>query len=299
MSSDNNQFTDYRIRGTAADGQIRFLAATTRGVAEEARKRHNTSPVMTAALGRLMTAALLMASDMKGEKDLLTLQIRGDGPGKGLIVAADSFGNVKGYPIEPHVLIPANDKGKLDVSGALGAGTLSVIKDSGYAEPYSSQVKLVSGEIAEDVTYYYATSEQTPSAVALGVLMNKNNTVKQAGGYIIQLMPGTSDDVIDRLEPVLNNVTSVTTFLDDGMSPEDIINHLLKDFLPQISDEKHEVKFHCNCSKERTKKVLISLGKNELKDMVSETKPFEVHCHFCNTNYIFSSHEIEELIEEM
>jgi len=290
--------TDYRIRGTAADGQIRFLAATTRDVVETARKNHNTSPVMTAALGRLLTAGLLMGADMKGEKDLLTLQIRGDGPGRGLIVAADSMGHVKGYPIEPHVLIPANDKGKLDVSGALGAGTLSVVRDSGYGEPYSSQVGLISGEIAEDITYYYATSEQTPSSVALGVLMNKNNTVAQAGGYLIQLLPGTEDATIDTLETRLKETAPVTTLLQAGKTPEEIIGEILEDFSPQFSDEKQEVSFFCDCSREKVKKVLISLGKNELKDMVKEAKPVEVHCHFCNTNYVFSIHDIEEIIHD-
>ena len=287
--------SDYRIRGTAADGQIRFLAATTRDIVEEARNRHNTSPVMTAALGRLMTAGLLMSADMKGEKDLLTLQIRGDGPGQGLIVAADSQGHVKGYPIEPHVLIPANEKGKLDVSGALGHGTLSVVRDSGYAEPYSSQIELVSGEIAEDITYYYATSEQTPSSVALGVLMNKNNTVAQAGGYLIQLLPGTEDALIDKLEGRLKGIDSVTTLLQSGKTPEDIIEDILDGFSPQFAEEKQEVSFFCNCSKERVGKVLISLGKKELIDMVKDKKPVEVHCHFCNTNYIFSIHEVEEI----
>ncbi len=289
--------SDYRIRGTAADGQIRFLAATTCGVVEKARNHHNTSPVMTAALGRLMTAGLLMSADMKGEKDLLTLQIRGDGPGQGLIVAADSRGHVKGYPIEPHVLIPANDKGKLDVRGALGHGTLSVVRDSGYAEPYSSQIELISGEIAEDITYYYATSEQTPSSVALGVLMNKNNTVAQAGGYLIQLLPGTEDSLIDTLEARLKEIDSVTTLLQSGRSPEDIIEEILDGFIPQFADEKQEVSFFCDCSREKVSKVLISLGKQELLDMVNDKKPVEVHCHFCNTNYVFSIREIEEIIE--
>ncbi len=288
---------DYRIRGTAADGQIRFIALTSQGIVEEARKRHHTSPVMTAALGRLMSAGLLMSADMKGEKDLLTLQIRGDGPGKGLVVAADSMGHVKGYPIEPLVIIPANDKGKLDVSGALGKGTLSVVRDSGFAEPYSSQIALISGEIAEDLTYYFATSEQTPSSVALGVLMNKDNTVAQAGGYLIQLLPGVEDTVIDDLETRLKDTPSVTTLLASGKTPEDIISDILKDFSPRFSGEKQEISFFCNCSKERVKKVLISLGKNELEDMIREGKPTEVHCHFCNTDYSFSVKELMDVIE--
>ena len=290
--------SDYRIRGTAADGQIRFIALTTQGIVEEARRRHHTSPVMTAALGRLMSAGLLMSADMKGEKDLLTLQIRGDGPGKGLVVAADSMGHVKGYPIEPLVIIPANDVGKLDVRGALGAGTLSVVFDSGYGEPYSSQIELVSGEIAEDITYYYATSEQTPSSVALGVLMNKDNTVAQAGGYLIQLLPGVEDAVIDALEKRLKNTPSVTTLLASGKNPEDIIQDILEDFSPRFAEERQEISFFCNCSKERIKKVLVSLGKKELEDMIRENKPTEVHCHFCNTDYVFSVKELMDVIKD-
>ena len=237
-----------------------------------------------------------MNKDMKGEKDLLTLQIRGDGPGKGLVVAADSMGHVKGYPIEPLVIIPANDMGKLDVRGALGAGTLSVVFDSGYGEPYSSQIELISGEIAEDITYYYATSEQTPSSVALGVLMNKDNTVAQAGGYLIQLLPGVEDAVIDDLEKRLKDTPSVTTLLASGKTPEDIISDILVDFSPSFADEKQEISFFCNCSKERIQKVLISLGKDELKDMIREGKPTEVHCHFCNTDYVFSVKELSDFL---
>ena len=287
---------DYRIRGTAADGQIRFIAVTSRETVEDARRLHGTSPVMTAALGRLMSAALLMSADMKGEKDLLTLQIRGDGPGKGLVVSADAMGHVKGYPIEPLVIIPANNMGKLDVKGALGAGTLSVVRDSGYGEPYSSQIELVSGEIAEDITYYYATSEQTPSSVALGVLMNKDNTVAHAGGYLIQLMPGVEDALIDKLEDRLRQTEPVTTLLESGKTIEDIMQDILAGFSPQFADEKQEVSFFCNCSKERVKKVLISLGKKELTEMINENKPTEVHCHFCNTDHVFSVKELMDII---
>ena len=291
--------SDYLIRGTAADGQIRFLCVNSRGVAEEARKRHGTSPVMTAALGRLLSAGLMIGAMMKGEKDLLTLQIRGDGPGQGLVVSADAFGHVKGYPLEPLVLIPANDKGKLDVGGAMGNGVLSVIRDTGIGEPYASQVNLVSGEIAEDLTYYYASSEQLPSSVALGVLMNKDNTVCASGGYIIQLMPGTDDEVLDKLESKLKAAKPVTTYLSEGLTPEDIINELLGDWDVNMSEDHLPVSFFCNCSKERTSKVLISLGHQEIEDMIREKKPVELHCHFCNSNYVFSINELEKLLAGM
>lgn len=287
--------TDYLIRGTAAEGQIRFFCVSARGVAEEARRRHGTSPVMTAALGRLLSAGLMMGAMMKGEKDLLTLQIRGDGPGQGLVVSADAFGHVKGYPLEPLVLIPANDKGKLDVGGAMGKGVLSVIRDTGIGEPYASQVNLVSGEIAEDLTYYYASSEQLPSSVALGVLMNKDNTVCASGGYIIQLMPGTDDAVLDELERRLNEAKPVTTYLSEGLTPEDIIGELLGGWDVNLSEEQLPVSFYCNCSKERTRKVLISLGHEEIEDMIREKKPVELHCHFCNSNYVFSVKELEDV----
>ena len=210
------KMADYVIRATAAEGQIRAFAATTRDLTEAARQAHNTSPVATAALGRLMTAAVMMGYDMKGDADLLTLKIQGDGPIGGLVVTADAHGGVKGYAFHPEVMLPPNDKGKLDVGGALGLGVLSVIKDIGLKDPYVGQTILVTGEIAEDLTYYYATSEQTPSSVALGVLMNKNNTVRQAGGFIIQLMPGASDAVIDALENKIKEIHSITTLLDVG-----------------------------------------------------------------------------------
>ena len=290
---------DYIIRGTAADGQIRCFAVTSKNMVEEARQRHGTSPVMTAALGRLMSAGAMMGAMMKGEKDLLTLQIRGDGPGGGLTVTADAFGNVKGYPINPRVILPANSMGKLDVGGAMGKGVLTVIQDIGLKEPYSGQVELVSGEIAQDLTYYFAASEQTPSSVALGVLMNKNNTVSQAGGYILQLMPGTDDEVITALEEKLQEISPVTTLLSGGMMPEDILEHILGDFSFQISGEKVGARFHCSCSKERVSKVLVSLGKKELKKMIQDCEPVEVNCHFCNQSYVFSIDEMEDLCESM
>ncbi len=288
--------TDYIIRGTAAGGQIRAFAATTRELVEKARQSHNTSPVATAALGRLLTAGAMMGSMMKNEDDLLTLKIEGDGPIGGLTVTADSRGAVKGYVNNPMVVLPCNDKGKLDVGGALGLGVLSVIQDIGLKEPYVGQTILVTGEIGEDLTYYYATSEQTPSSVALGVLMNRDNTVRQAGGFILQLMPGAEESVVAALETKLGEVSSVTALLDEGMTPEDILNRILGDMEPEITD-RMDTAFVCNCDKQRVEKALLSIGKQELKAMIDDGKPVECSCHFCNTNYEFSVEELKELYE--
>lgn len=288
--------SDYIIRATAADNQIRAFAATTRDLVEEARSIHNTSPVATAALGRLLTAGAMMGSMMKGDKDLLTLQIGCSGPIKGLTVTADSKGNVKGYVNEPNVMLPANEKGKLDVGRALDLGVLSVIKDMGLKEPYVGQTNLVSGEIAEDITYYYATSEQVPSSVALGVLMNKDNTVRCAGGFIIQLMPFADDEIVDKLEAKINSITSITTMLDQGMTPEMILEEVLGEFGLQFN-EKSDTKFDCNCSKERVEKAIISIGKKDIQEMIDDNKPIEVNCHFCNKHYTFSVDDLKEMIE--
>ncbi|MDE6929597.1 MAG: Hsp33 family molecular chaperone HslO [Lachnospiraceae bacterium] len=287
--------SDYIIRGTAAEGQIRAFAATTRELTEHARQAHNTSPVATAALGRLLTAGGMMGITMKGEEDLLTLKIQGDGPIEGLTVTADSHGRVKGYVYNPAVMLPPNAKGKLDVGGALGVGVLSVIKDIGLKEPYVGQTILVTGEIAEDLTYYYATSEQTPSSIALGVLMNKDNTVRQAGGFMIQLMPGASEEIIGKLEERLEKITSITALLDEGNTPEKILEHILGDFGLEIN-ETVETKFYCNCTKERVEKALVSIGKKELQEMIDEEKEIEVNCHFCSRRYGFSVEELGELM---
>lgn len=288
---------DYIIRATAAKGQVRAFAAVTRDLVEKARASHNTSPVATAALGRLLTAGAMMGSMMKNEKDLLTLKIEGDGPIGGLTVTADSRGNVKGYVNNPLVVLPCNDKGKLDVGGALGIGVLSVIQDVGLKEPYVGQTILVSGEIAEDLTYYYATSEQTPSSVALGVLMNKDNTVRQAGGFMIQLMPGAGEEVISALEKRVGEISSVTSLLDEGMTPEEILETILEGMEPEITD-KMNTRFYCGCHKERVEKALISIGKKELQDMIQDGKPIELNCHFCNANYVFSVEELQGLLEK-
>ena len=288
---------DYIVRGTAADNQIRVFAATTRVLVEEARKAHNTSPVATAALGRLLTGGVMMGSMMKGDKDLLTLQIQCNGPIKGLTVTADSQGNVKGYAYNPNVMLPPSDKGKLDVGKALDLGVLSVIKDMGLKEPYMGQTQLVSGEIAEDLTYYFATSEQVPSAVALGVLMNKDNTVKRAGGFIIQLMPFAEDGLAEKLEEKLKNMEPITALLEKGMTPEDIIDSVLGEFGVEIMDTL-SAQFYCNCTKERVEKAIVSVGAKELNEMIQEGKPIEVNCHICNKNYTFSIEELKEILRK-
>ena len=286
---------DYIIRATAANDQIRAFAAVTTEMVETAREHHNTSPVATAALGRLLTAGAMMGSMMKGEKDVLTLQIKAGGPLQGITVTADSQGNVKGYVGNPDVCIPANSKGKLDVAGAVGPGFLTVIKDMGLKEPYSGQVMLQTCEIAEDLTYYFATSEQVPSAVGLGVLMNKNNTVRQAGGFIVQLMPLAEEEVISRLEQNVQKINSVTNLLEEGHTPESLLEKVLEGFDVQIN-EKMDTRFHCNCSKERVEKALISIGRKELNEMIQEGKPIEMNCHFCNTNYNFTVEELKEIL---
>lgn len=346
---------DYMVKGTAANAQLRVFAATTKETAERARLAHNTSPVMTAALGRLLTAGAMMGSMMKGEEDILTLQIRGEGPGKGLTVTADAKGNVKGYALVPQVILPANEKGKLDVGGALmgreyyrsagenvpeeGAGipdggqraeedasgasgkepeaaeksreapagenepaapvggVLSVIKDLGMKEPYVGQTALQTGEIAEDLTYYFAVSEQTPSSVGLGVLMEKNNTVKQAGGFIIQLMPFAEDAVIEKLERNLQRIKPVTTMLEEGLTPEGILETVLEGMDIEWTD-RLPVQFYCNCSKERVEKALVSIGKKELTDIIAEGKPIEVKCHFCDHSYEFTVEDMKELLKQ-
>ncbi|MCI6005392.1 MAG: Hsp33 family molecular chaperone HslO [Blautia sp.] len=287
--------SDYIVRAMAANQQIRAFAAVTRDVVETARKAHNTSPVATAALGRLLTGGAMMGVMMKGEKDILTLQIQAGGPLKGITVTADSKGRVKGYVGNPDVCIPANSKGKLDVAGAVGVGFMNVIKDMGMKEPYMGQVALQTSEIAEDLTYYFATSEQVPSAVGLGVLMNKDNTVRQAGGFIVQVMPFAEESTIDKLEKNVQNITSVTNLLEEGHTPESLLEKVLEGFDIEISDHI-PTEFYCNCSKKRVEKALISIGRKDLNEMIQEGKDVELNCHFCNTNYVFSVEELKEIL---
>ena len=285
---------DYILRVTALKGMIRAFFITDRDTVESLRKAHNTSPVVTAALGRLATGALMMGVDMKDKGESVTLKIESDGPIKGMTVVADPEGNVKGYAVEPLVIIPANSKGKLDVGGAVGKGSLSVIKDMGLKEPYTGQVPLISGEIAEDLTYYFAVSEQIPSSVALGVLMNKENTVRQAGGFMIQLMPGADEDVLSRLEERLASMKSVTACLDEGMGPREIMELLLSDMEGEIN-EKIPVRFRCGCSRERMEAAIISIGRKDLRSLIDEGEPVEAVCHFCGTKYRFEVEELKKL----
>ena len=284
--------SDYIVRATAADAQIRVFAAYTKDMVEEARRRHETSPVATAALGRLMTAGAMMGSMLKGEKDLLTLRIYASGPIQGITVTADSKARVKGYVGNPNVILPANKVGKLDVAGAVGIGFMDVIKDMGLKEPYVGQTVLQTSEIAEDLTFYFANSEQVPSSVGLGVLMNKDNTVAQAGGFIIQLMPFASEEVIAQLEENLKDITSVTTLLAQGNTPEDLVNILCKNLDPVIND-KLDTGFYCNCDRARVEKALISVGRKELQEMIDDGEEIEMKCHFCNSAYVFTIEDLK------
>ena len=286
---------DYIVRATAANGHVRAFAAITREIVEEARQHHGTSPVATAALGRLLTAGTMMGSMMKNETDMLTLQVRGDGPIGGITVTADSKGDVKGYVENPDVMLPPKN-GKLDVGGAVGIGLLQVIKDMGLKEPYSGQTILVSSEIAEDLTYYFANSEQVPSSVGLGVLMEKDNTVKTAGGFIIQMMPFAEDATISQIEENLKHVTSVTELLDKGYTPEQLLEELLGNVGLEITDTM-PTRFYCNCSKERVEQAVASVGKKDIQEMINDGKPIEVKCHFCNTAYHYSVEELKNILK--
>ena len=286
---------DYIVRATAADNRVRAFAATTKQLVETARQHHNTSPVATAALGRLLSAGAMMGSMMKNATDMLTLQIRGNGPIEGITVTADSFANVKGYVGNPDVMLPPK-KGKLDVGGAVGVGLLQIIKDMGLKEPYSGQTILVSSEIAEDLTYYFANSEQIPSSVGLGVLMEKDNTVRCAGGFIIQMMPFAQEKTVVRLEENLKKVSSVTSLLDQGYTPERMLEVLFEGLGLEITDTI-PTRFFCNCSKERVEQAVVSIGKKEIEEMIRDGEDIEVKCHFCNTAYKYTVEELKEILK--
>lgn len=286
--------SDYIVRATAADSQIRAFAITSKEMVEEARRDHGTSPVITAALGRLLSGAAMMGTMMKGEKDLLTVQIQCSGPAKGLTVTANSKGEVKGFPMAADVELPPNAQGKLDVGGALGLGVMSVIKDMGLKEPYVGQIALQTGEIAEDLTYYFATSEQIPSAVGLGVLVDKDLSVRQAGGFIIQLMPFTSDEVVEKLEKKITEIASVTEMLEDGKTPEMILEEILGEFGVEITD-KMDVAFRCDCSKKKVSRAIATLSKKDLDDIIGDGESIEVKCQFCNKAYEFTVEELKEM----
>lgn len=288
--------SDYIVRVTAANAQIRAFAVDSTELVEEARRRHNTSPVGTAALGRLLTGAVMMGSMMKNPSDMLTLQVKCAGPIGGMAVTADSKGNVKGYVNNPDVMLPPKN-GKLDVGGALGAGFLNVIKDMGLKEPYCGQTVLKTGEIAEDLTYYFAASEQVPSSVGLGVLMEKDNTVRCAGGFIVQVMPFIEEEALGRLEENIQEIPPVTTMLDGGHTPQEMLGQVLKGFDMEVTDTL-AAQFNCSCSKERIEKAIISIGKKDIQSMINDGEDIEVKCHFCNTAYQYSVDELKVLLEK-
>lgn len=286
---------NYILRGTSKNHGIRIFAADTTSMVEEARRLHNTSPVASAALGRALTASSIMGIMMKGDNDKLTLSINGKGPLGTIVCVADSKGTVKGYVSNPLVDIPSRADGKLDVGSAVGInGLVTIIKDMGMKEPYTGQYPLVNGEIAEDLTAYYAYSEQQPSAIALGVLVDVDYSIKAAGGFIVQLMPEAEEKDIDILEKNLSQITSVSHLIDDGKTPEDLINLVLKDLEPMIY-EKIPVSYKCDCSRERIEKALISIGKKDLDEIIKEDKLAEISCHFCNTVYHFNEAELIDL----
>jgi len=288
---------DYIVRATAANAQIRAFAIRSTNMVETARQLHNTSPVATAALGRLLSGVAMMGSMMKNPTDVLTVQVKGDGPIGGLTVTGDAGGRVKGYVNNPMVLLPPKN-GKLDVGGAVGNGFLQVIKDMGLKEPYAGQTVLQTGEIGDDLTFYFTNSEQVPSAVGLGVLLNKENTVKCAGGFVVQVMPFIEAQVLEKLEDNIASIQSVTGMLRNGETPEEMLEQVLADLHMKIIDTM-ETCFHCNCSKERVEKAIISIGKKEIQEMIDEQEPIEVNCHFCNTVYEYSVEDLRWIMDSL
>lgn len=289
---------DYVIRATAGDGQIRAFVATTKGMVEKARELHQTTKVATAALGRTLTATSMMGLMMKNDGDKLTVIIKGNGPIGNVLATSNSKGIVKGYVDNPNVVVPDYENGKLNVAAAVGTeGTVRVTKDLGLREPYNGSYPIVSGEIAQDLTYYFAVSEQTPSVVALGVL-TKEEEVEHAGGFIIQLMPDAVEETIAKLEANVAKLDSITNMLKAGNTPEDILNIVLDGLNPQILD-KCEVGFECECSKERVEGVLISLGKQQLSEIIEEDRQAEIGCQFCNTKYVFDEEQLNSILDKM
>ena len=283
-------------RYISEDGLVVMVVADTTSMVYRAEQIHKTSAVVTAALGRLLTASSLMGSMMKNSDDSITLRMSGGGPSGSVIAVSDSQGNARGYVQNPVVELELNKYGKLDVSGAVGKdGYLYVIKDLGFGEPYIGQIPIVSGEIAEDIAAYYANSEQIPTVCALGVLVDTDLTVKHAGGYLVQLLPGASEDTISALEKNIDGILPITEMLNRGMSLDDICNVALKGFNPQLLDEA-SVEYRCNCSKKRVEQALISVGKEELEKIAEEEQTTQVECHFCDKKYVFTNEEIKNLI---
>ena len=287
---------DYIVRATAAGETVRAFAIRSTNLTAEAREIHHTFPVVTAALGRLLSAGAMMGSMMKGENDKLTIQVKGDGPIGQMTVTVDSHGNVKGFPADPSVDIPLKRAGKLDVGAAVGRGTLTVSMDLGLKEPYNGQVEIQTGEIGDDLAYYYTVSEQTPSAVGLGVMVDRDSSVKHAGGFIIQIMPDAAEETISALEAKVAAAESVTAMMDEGMSPEDILSYYLGDLDLKIT-EKLPVRYYCGCSKERVAGVLATISTDDLEEMINDGEEIEVRCYFCNSAYKFSTDELKEIAD--
>lgn len=291
---------DHIVRGTAAEGQVRAFAITARASVQELHDRHQTSPVVSAALGRLLMAGMMMGAMSKNDDELITLVVHGEGPVGGLTVTANNHGQAKGFANHPHVWLPLNGVGKLDVGSAVAGeshvGTLSVIHDLPGMDPYSSEVALVSGEIGDDLTYYFAASDQVPTSLGVGVLVDTDQSIRQAGGFIVQLMPGCDDAVVDRLEANLSGVRSVTDLLEAGMKPTDILGHVLDGLTYQELDAM-PVEFHCGCNRDRAARAVLALGRAELEDMISKGEPADVYCHFCGEHYRFEPDELRGLLE--
>lgn len=284
------------VRYITEDGSAFIISADTTDVVGKAEQIHKTSAVNTAALGRLMTAASMMGDMLKSKDDSITLRMNGGGPAGSLIAVSDSSGNVRGYVQNPVVEIPLNDKGKLDVKGTVGTnGYLYVMKDIGLKEPYVGQTEIVSGEIAEDITNYFASSEQTPSVCALGVLVNPDLTVAAAGGFIIQLLPFCPDEIIDKIEYAMQTIEPVTVMLSKGMTPDDIAKTAMHGIEISKLDES-EIEYRCNCSKEKVEEALISTGRESLEEMVDSGEDTEVECHFCDKKYVFTPDDIKKLL---
>lgn len=288
---------DHLVRGIAADGMIRAFAITARETVQTAHENHNTSPLVTAALGRLMMGAQMMGFMSKNPDELISLVVRGDGPIEGMTVTADTEGHVKGFANHPNVWLPANELGKLDVGGGIGAGTLTVVHDVPHIEPYSSQVELVSGEIGDDLTSYFVTSDQVPTSVGVGVLVDKDTSVKQAGGFIIQLMPGHYEYLVDELEQNLSGVDSVTSMLEEGLQPTQILERLLAGMDFKVL-ETAPVSFKCDCDEDRAIRASLALGEVELRDMIETGEPAEVYCHFCGKRYYLTVEKLMELVAQ-
>ena len=290
-----NSMEDYLVRGTAAEGRIRAFAVRSTEMIRTMQEIHQTSPNVTAGLGRLMTGAAMMGAMMKDENARLTLSIRGDGPVQGMTVTADSHGFVKGFANVKRVPLTLLGPGKLDVGGPIGYGTLTVIREDGIGEPYSSRVNLLTGEIGDDLTYYFATSEQTPSAVGLGVLVDTDETVKDAGGFIIQLMPDVLEEEITALEEALKNAAPISEMIDQGMTPEDILTKIIGNMGFELL-EKQPIAWKCDCSEERVAHAIMSISKSDIQEMIDDEKPAEVKCHFCEKNYVFTTEKLKEML---